>query len=71
MNEKLSNAMVHWSYVAPLLQRPSNETEYVALVAALDEVLDAGGADENHVLASLADFLGDLIEAYEAEHHPV
>ena len=38
---------------------------------ALDAVLDAGGADETHSLGSLADYLGNLIEEYEAEHHPV
>jgi hypothetical protein len=32
---------------------------------------DAGGADENHSLASLADYLGNLIEEFEAEHHPI
>ncbi len=49
----------------------NTEADYQALVEALDAVLDAGGADETHSLASLADYLGNLIESYEAEHHPV
>ena len=71
MNNKLSAALNHWAFVAPLLQRPETEVDYQALVESLDEVLDAGGADENHPLASLADYLGNLIAEYEAKHHPV
>ncbi len=71
MNNKITTALSHWAFVAPLLQRPNNESDYQTLVEALDAVLDAGGVDETHSLASLADFLGNLIEEYEAEHHPV
>lgn len=71
MNERITAAVAHWPFVAPLLQRPSSETDYQAMVVALDAVLDAGGADENHPLASLADYLGNLIEECEAENHPV
>ena len=71
MNEKVAEALSHWPYVAPLLQRPKTETDYLALAETLEAVLEAGGADESHPLASLADTLGGLIEEYEAEHHPV
>ena len=71
MNERIMTALNHWPFVAPLLQRPQTEADYQAMVEALDTVLDTGGADENHLLASLADYLGNLIEEYEAEHHPV
>ena len=37
----------------------------------LDEVLDAGGADETSSLATLAERIGDLIEAYERERCPI
>lgn len=71
MNEKITTALTHWPFVAPLLRRPKTESDYEAMVEALDAVLDAGGAEETHPLASLADYLGNLIEEYEAEHHPV
>jgi HTH-type transcriptional regulator/antitoxin HigA len=71
MNERITAALNHWPFVAPLLQRPQTDADYQAMVEALDTVLDTGGADENHPLASLADYLGNLIEEYEAEHHPV
>jgi HTH-type transcriptional regulator / antitoxin HigA len=71
MNDKITTALSHWAFVAPLLQRPRTESDYNALVEALDAVLDAGGADETHSLASLADYIGNLIEEYESEHHPV
>jgi HTH-type transcriptional regulator/antitoxin HigA len=34
-------------------------------------VLDAGGADEKHPLASLAGYLGDLVAEYEKAHSPL
>ena len=71
MNDRVSSALAHWPFVAPLLQRPSNESDYQAMVEALDAILDAGGAEETHHLASLADYLGNLIQEYETEHHPV
>ena len=46
------------------------EDDYNALVEALDTVLDAGGADENHPLAALADRMGELVAQYEDVHLP-
>ncbi|MHB0926161.1 MAG: helix-turn-helix domain-containing protein [Gallionellaceae bacterium] len=63
MNARLKAAIQHWSYVAPVLQPARNAKEYVALV----EALDAGGADETHPLARLAEYLGELIAEYEAK----
>lgn len=70
MNATIKSAIASWPKVAPLLTPPRNKTEFKNLVSALDEVLDAGGADENHPLARLADYLGDLIAEYEATHKP-
>lgn len=67
MNARLKTAIQHWSYVAPLLQPARNKKEYTALVEALDAALDAGGANENHPLARLAAYLGDLVAGYEAK----
>lgn len=66
MNARLESAMQHWSFVAPLLQPARNEQEYADLVEALDAALNAGGADETHQLARLADYLGELVAEYEA-----
>jgi HTH-type transcriptional regulator / antitoxin HigA len=71
MNARLDAAMAHWSYVAPLLTPPKNQTEYDALVESLDAILDAGGADETHPLGKLAVMVGDLVSAYEAQHSPM
>ena len=54
MNARLSTALMHWDYIAPLLTPASNEDEYKALVESLDELLDSGAADEAHPLAGLA-----------------
>jgi len=67
MNTRLEIAMQHWGYVAPLLQPARNEQEYADLVEALDAALDAGGADQAHPLARLADYLGELVAEYEAK----
>lgn len=63
-----TTALNHWQYVAPLFQIGSDEKSYLETIETLEMVLDAGGADENHPLASLAVLLGDIIEKYEAEH---
>lgn len=62
-------AIEHWAFIAPLFQIPHDEASYQELVDVLDTVLDEGGADENHPLASLANLLGDLIEGYESHYH--
>ena len=62
-------AITHWGHVAPALAIPNTEAEYEQLVIALDEVLNAGGADENNPLAELASHMGDAVEAYEAVHY--
>ena len=41
------------------------EQEYGQAVSALNDLMDAGVADENHPLADLLVLLGDLIGAYE------
>ena len=71
MKPTTRTAIEHWPQVAPLLATPRNKAEFERLVEALDEVLDAGGADERNPLASLADHLGSLIADYEASHRPM
>lgn len=71
MNARLDTALAHWSFVAPLLAPATNEAEYQALVESLDAILDAGGADENHPLASLAAMVGELVASWEAAHTPM
>ncbi|MSQ51081.1 MAG: transcriptional regulator [Betaproteobacteria bacterium] len=71
MNLRVDAALAHWVYVAPLLKPAKNKTQYLALVEALDAVLDAGGADESDPLEVLAAMLGDLVSAYEKKHYPM
>lgn len=66
MLANIENALSEWTLIAPLLEKPENEKELESLIVNLDIVLDAGGADEDHPLASLADIMGDLVEAYES-----
>jgi HTH-type transcriptional regulator/antitoxin HigA len=67
MNMQIDEAITHWPHVAPLLQPARSEAAYHALVEALDAVLDAGGSDESHPMARLADYLGDLVAQWEAQ----
>lgn len=71
MNARLDAALVHWSYIAPLLTPATNEAEYQSLVESLDAILDAGGADERHPLSGLASMVGELVNAWEKEHYPM
>ena len=53
------------------LKAIATEAEYRRAVAALNELLDAGGANERDPLAGLVDTLGEMIESYEARVHPM
>jgi len=66
-----TGALAHWEHLAPILTAPKSENDYEHMVAVLDEVLDAGGADETSSLATLAERIGDLIEAYETKQHSI
>lgn len=46
------------------------EQDYDNAVNALNELLDAGGADEYHPLAVLVTLLSDFIADYESKHTP-
>lgn len=71
MSALIKQASEHWRYVAPLLNRPTNEDDYDALVEALDELLRMIGDDEDHPLASLASHMGDLLEDYDEAQRPL
>lgn len=71
MNAQIQDAIRHWPHVAPMLEPARSKAAYRRLVTALDAVLDAGGADESHTLARLADYLGDRVAEYEAVHMPI
>ena len=68
MNARIKAAIQHWSYVAPVLHPARNEKEYADLVEALNAAIDAGGADENHPLAQLVEYLGEFVVEYEAKN---
>jgi hypothetical protein len=44
-----------------------NKNEYNDAINSLNQLLDAGGADENNALAELVDALGVFIYNYETE----
>jgi HTH-type transcriptional regulator/antitoxin HigA len=46
------------------------ESDYEKAVAALNQLLDAGAANEKHPLADLANTLGALIGEYDDVHYP-
>jgi HTH-type transcriptional regulator/antitoxin HigA len=48
-----------------------NETHYRRMVAMLEALLDETSGDESHPAMGLVDIVGDLIEDYEAAHHPL
>ncbi|WP_185267486.1 helix-turn-helix domain-containing protein [Halopseudomonas xiamenensis] len=71
MSALIKQASEHWRYVAPLLNKPTSEDDYDALVEALDELLRMIGDDEDHPLASLASHMGDLLEDYDETRRPL
>jgi HTH-type transcriptional regulator/antitoxin HigA len=67
MNAHLRHIARHFTALAaevPL--RPiRSEREYKAAVRAMDELLDAGGADESDVLADVVALVGGFVAEYE------
>lgn len=70
MTPTIETAIKHWAHIAPVLSPPRSAAAHRRMVAALDAVLDAGGGDAAHPLASLADYMGEMIRTYEDAHHP-
>jgi HTH-type transcriptional regulator/antitoxin HigA len=48
----------------------NNQDDYAKAVAVLNQLLDAGAADEDHPLAGLVNTVGMLISSYEDAHNP-
>lgn len=48
-----------------------DEAHYARMTGMLEALLDETAGDENHPAMGLIDIVGDLIEDYEAEHHPL
>lgn len=48
-----------------------DEAHYRYMVRTLEALLDEAAGDEEHPAMGLIDIVGDLIEDYEAEHHPL
>jgi len=48
-----------------------DEAHYQHMVAMLEALLDEAAGDESHPAMGLVDIVGDLIEDFEAEHHPL
>lgn len=48
-----------------------DEAHYARMTEMLEALLDETAGDENHPAMGLADIVGDLIEDYEAAHHPL
>ena len=67
---QLEQITENWKGLSPVLRVPHTEAEYDALVAFLDELIDAVGEDENHPLAGLMDVVGSLIGNWESANVP-
>lgn len=48
-----------------------DEAHYQRMTAMLEALLDETNGDENHPAMGLVDIVGDLIEDFESEHHPL
>jgi len=69
---RLKNLAQHYAALnAQVPLRPiHSKVEYNHAIACLNQLLDAGAADENHQLAGVLHMLGVLIGEYEDRHHP-
>jgi HTH-type transcriptional regulator/antitoxin HigA len=70
---ELSDLIRHYQAIcnAVPLYPIHSAAEYDWAVSILNELLDAGGADENNPLARLVETLGLFIHEYEKVHYPL
>jgi len=48
-----------------------DETHYTRMTQILESLLDEAGGNERHPIMGLVDIVGDLVEDYETEQHPL
>ena len=65
ITRKRLNEFIENNFIPPL-----TEQDYQELVRILDDLIDVVGEDENHLLATVMDFISILIENYENENVP-
>lgn len=57
-----------WPAMKGFVSLPHTQKQYEKMVSFLDELIDEIGNNEKHVLASLMETIGTLIEAYEHQN---
>ena len=67
--EEITSHFKALSSIIPL-RTISSERDYDKAVATLNQLLDAGAANEKHSLADLVNTLGALISEYDNAHYP-
>ncbi len=74
------NAHIQFDHLIPAWERFRSATDsapirdeahYHRMVATLETLLEGSAGDEYHPAMGLVDIVGDLIEDYESEHHPL
>ncbi len=70
MNPQLKEIVNVWPNIQSVFSVPHNEKDYNSLVNFLDSLIDEVGNNESHLLSSLMETIGSLIEAYESQNYP-
>ena len=70
MNTQLKEIVNVWPNIQSVFSVPHNEKDYNSLVNILDSLIDEVGNNESHLLSSLMETIGSLIEAYESQNYP-
>ena len=68
MNTQLKEIAKVWPEIQPIFSVPHNKKDYKRLVNLLDRLVDEIGNSENHLLASLMETIGSLVETYESQY---
>ena len=70
MNTQLKEIVNIWPNIQSVFSVQHNEKDYSSLVNLLDSLIDEVGNNESHLLSSLMETIGSLIEAYESQNYP-
>ena len=70
MDTQIKEIVKIWPDIQDIFSVPHNKKQYNRLVHLLDGLIDEVGEDESHLLASLMETFGSLIEIYETQNIP-
>jgi len=67
MNPLLENAMQHWNMVAPVIDQPKNQQDYLQLIENIQDAIELVENRPNSPMTGLIEVMANAAQKYEKE----